>query len=40
GEIPESDFVSLMKGIAGEEKLRSAEAKLKQKEKISTSHRQ
>ncbi|XP_045828781.1 uncharacterized protein LOC123920546 isoform X2 [Trifolium pratense] len=33
GEIPESDFVSLMKGIAGEEKLRSAEAKLKQKKR-------
>ncbi|XP_045828761.1 uncharacterized protein LOC123920532 [Trifolium pratense] len=30
GEIPKYDFVSLMKGIAGEEKFRSAEAKLKQ----------
>ncbi|XP_045828747.1 uncharacterized protein LOC123920527 isoform X1 [Trifolium pratense] len=33
GEIPKYDFVSLMKGIAGEEKLRSAEAKLKQQKR-------
>ncbi|WJX59477.1 hypothetical protein P8452_44791 [Trifolium repens] len=30
GEIPKYDFVSLLKGIAGEEKLRSVEAKMKQ----------
>ncbi|CAJ2633984.1 unnamed protein product [Trifolium pratense] len=33
GEIPKYDFVSLMKGIAGEEKLKSAEAKLKQQKR-------